>query len=63
MGIRGSWHVSIQWATIRYLLVCLIALIGMLLGSLVLKDTWIGLILGFTGYIVARIILLLIYGE
>lgn len=63
MGIRGSWHVSIQWATIRYLLVCLIALIGMLLGSMVLQDPWIGLVLAFTGYIVARIILMARYGE
>lgn len=45
------------------LLVCLIALIGMLLGSMVLKDPWIGLILAFSGYIVARLIFLVRYGE
>lgn len=63
MNIRGSWHFGIQWATLRYLVVCLVAFTGMLFGSLVLHDTDLALILAFAGYIGARILLWVLYKE
>ena len=63
MKIRGSWYFGIQWATLRYLVVCLVALAGMLFGSLVLQDMEVALILAFAGYIGARILLWVLYKE
>jgi len=63
MKIRGAWHFGIQWATIRYLVVCLVALSGMLFGSLILHDAELALILAFAGYIGARILLWVLYRE
>ena len=63
MKIRGAWHFGIQWATIRYLVVCLVALSGMLFGSLILHDAEVALILAGTGYIGTRILVFVLYRE
>ena len=60
---RGSFHFSIEWATLRYLVVCLIAFLGMIIGSVVLNDYEIGMLMAFGGYIIARVLLWIFYKE
>lgn len=61
--ISGSFQFRINWATIRYMGVCAVALGGALFGQFVLGDYQLAVILAFGGYIVARLLLWVIYRE
>lgn len=61
--ISGSFQFRINWATIRYMGVCAAALGGALFGQFVLGDYQLAVILAFGGYIVARLLLWVIYRE
>jgi hypothetical protein len=61
--ITGSFQFKINWATIRYLGVCAVALGGALLGQFVLGDYELAIILAFGGYIVVRVLLWVFYKE
>lgn len=61
--IKGSFHFRIEWATLRYLIVCAVALGGALFGQLVIGDYEYALILAFGGYIIARVLLWIYYKE
>ena len=61
--ISGSFQFRINWATIRYMGVCAVALGGALFGQFVLGDYQLAVVLAFGGYIVARLLLWVIYRE
>ncbi len=61
--ITGSFHFKINWATLRYIVVCAVALVGALFGQFVLGDYELAILLAFGGYIVARVLLWVIYKE
>ncbi len=61
--VKGSFQFKINWSTIRYLMVCAIAIGAMLFGSFMIGDKDVALLFAFAGYIIARVLLWIYYRE